>query len=91
MRNAIGEEGDMMEFETVDPKWITIKLKNGIVLQMKTEVTTVIFQGYMDQNGNPTNYPVFSIQSTTVIRNQHMPREFILKPSVGEKENRSYR
>ena len=91
MHNAIGEEGDMMEFETVDPKWITIKLKNGVVLQMKTEVTTVIFQGYMDQNGNPTNYPVFSIQSTTVIRNQHMPREFILKPAVHEKENRSYR
>ena len=91
MRNAIGEEGDFMEFETVDPKWITIRLKNGVVIQMKTEVTTVIFRGYMDLNGNPTNYPVFSIQSTTVIRNQHMPREFILKPSVREKENRSYR
>ena len=90
MRNSVGEEGDFMEFETVDPKWITIKLKNGVVIQMKTEVTTVIFQGYMDQNGNPTNYPVFSIQSTTVIRNQHMPKEFILKPSAHEKENRSY-
>ena len=88
---AIGEEGDMMEFETVDPKWITIKLKNGVVLQMKTEVTTVIFQGYMDQNGNPTNYPVFSIQSTTVIRNQHMPREFIQKSVQIVKDDRSYK
>ena len=55
---AIGEEGDFMEFETVDPKWVTIKLKNGVMLQMKSDVTTVILQGYMDQNGNPRNYPV---------------------------------
>lgn len=89
MRNSVGEEGDFMEFETVDPKWITIKLKNGVVIQMKSEVVAVIFQGYVD-NGKPTNFPIFSIQSTTIVRNQHMPKEFILKPSVHEKENRSY-
>ena len=33
----LGEEGEIMEFETVDPKWITIKLSNGIALQLKVE------------------------------------------------------
>ena len=88
--SRIGEEGDFMEFETVDPKWVTIKLKNGVVIQLKAEVTGVIFHGYMDPNGNPTNYPVFFIQTNTVIRNQHVPKEFIVKPSPVQKENRSY-
>lgn len=91
--NKIGEEGDFQEFETVDPKWITIKLKNGTVIQMKTEVTAVIFQGYVDpNNGQPTNYPIFSIQTQTVVRNQHIPRELILmKPASLTKDERSYR
>ena len=28
----VGEEGDFMEFETVDPKWITIRLSDFLEL-----------------------------------------------------------
>ena len=37
---AIGEEGDMMEFETVDPKWITIKLP--VILFTENTVFAVV-------------------------------------------------
>ena len=88
----VREEGDFMEFETVDPKWITIRLKNGVVLQLKTDVISVVFSGYHDGSGTPTSFPVFNVQTNTVLRTQRMPGHFVLKgtPTAGGKENRSY-
>ena len=89
IQNKIGEEGEIMEFETVDPKWINIKLSNGIVLQLKVEVTAVMFMGYKYPNGMSSNIPLFNVQSQTIVRPQHIPRELYL--STADKDNRSYR
>ena len=89
IQNKIGEEGEIMEFETVDPKWITIKLANGIVLQLKVEVTAVMYMGYKYPNGMVSNIPMFNVQSQTIVRPQHIPRELYL--STADKDNRSYR
>ena len=88
IQNKIGEEGEIMEFDTVDPKWITIKLANGIVLQLKVEVTAVMYMGYKYPNGMASNIPMFNVSSQTIVRPQHIPREFYRVNA--EKDNRSY-
>lgn len=81
------EEGDFVPFETQDPKWTTVKLQNGVVLQVRLEVTGVIFIGYQDPvTGQSTNFPIFSIQTQQIVRNQHLPRELIQKKIVQEKK-----
>lgn len=86
------EEGDFMPFETQDPKWITVKLRNGVVIQVRLEVTGVIFMGYQDPTtGHATNFPVYSIQTQQIVRNQHIPKELIQRKSVQQKkENTMY-
>ena len=71
IQNKIGEEGEIMEFETVDPKWITIKLANGIVLQLKVEVTAVMFMGYKYPNGMASNIPKWQRIPLPYLQSQH--------------------
>ena len=88
----MNDEGDFMPFETVDPKWITVKLRNGVTLQVKLEVTGVIFLGYQDPaTGQSTNFPIYSVQTQQIIRNQHIPKELILKNVERKKDNTMYK
>ena len=89
--NKIGEEGDLMEFETIDPKWATIKLANGVKLEIRVDVTSVSFAGYHDPQGNPINYPSFNITPHIIVRTQHVPKELYKKQNMEiKKDNRSY-
>ena len=89
--NKIGEEGDLMEFETIDPKWTTIKLANGVKLEIRVDVTSVSFAGYHDPQGNPKNYPSFNITPHIIVRTQHVPKELYKKQNMEiKKDNRSY-
>lgn len=85
-------EGDFMPFETVDPKWTTVKLQNGVVIQVKLEVTGVMFMGYQDPGtGQNTNFPIYSVQTQQIIRNQHIPRELMIKNVERKKDNSLYK
>lgn len=88
IENMNVKEGDAMAFTTEDPKWTTIKLENGVVLEVRLEITGVSFTGYHDPRGNPTNVPIYSVSQQTVIRVQHIPRELY---RYNQPDNRSYR
>ena len=91
MNNKINEEeGELIEFETVDPKWTTIKLANGVVLQIRLEITSVAFAGYHDPQGNPINYPSYNITPHIIVRTQHIPKELYVKQELIKRDNRSY-
>jgi len=90
MKDEMGQKGDLIAFETEDPKWTTIKLVNGVVLQVKLEVTGITFTGYNDNNS--ISIPTFNISSQIIVRTQHIPREFMKKTEDSQKnDNRSYR
>ncbi|MFP3220130.1 MAG: hypothetical protein RXR41_03165 [Candidatus Marsarchaeota archaeon] len=74
-----------MEFEfEEEPKWIRLKLKDGTILELKNEVTSVVKVGY-DAN---TGVPVYQVQSAGIMRVKYVPKELIRKPS--QKAGTSY-
>jgi len=67
---------ELMDFEA-DSCWITIKLKNGVELKMKPEVTAVL------DNGNDPNsgLPIYMIQTVNIVKISKLPnQEMIVKP-----------
>lgn len=68
--------GDIVGFETdEDPKWITVKLEDGSVIQIKMEIVAIM-KGGNDQN---TGLPIYMVQATNIIRMVKVPRDLIKK------------
>lgn len=74
-------EGEIVEFQTEEePKWVTVKLGDGSVIQIKMEVVSIM------RNGNDPNsgIPNYMIQATNIIRMVKVPKELIKR---GKKED----
>ncbi|WP_010917319.1 hypothetical protein [Thermoplasma volcanium] len=70
-------DGELIEFETEEePKWITVKLKDGSILQIKMEIVSILRNG----NDPNTGIPNYMIQATNIIRLVKVPKELIVKP-----------
>ena len=76
---AIPPGGELVEFDIdEEPKWVTVRLKDGSVIQIKMEIVAILRNGY-DQN---TGLPLYMVQATNIIRMSKVPKELIKK---GEK------
>lgn len=74
-------DGELVEFETEeDPKWVTVKLKDGSVIQIKMEVVSIMRAG----NDFNTGIPNYMIQATNIIRVLKVPKELMVKPKRPE-------
>ncbi len=70
--------GELVEFETEEePRWVTVKLKDGAVIQIKMEIVAIMRSGN-DQN---TGLPLYMVQATNIIRLMKVPKELMQKPS----------
>jgi|GEM_PF-1159180 len=54
---------ELIDFEA-DSCWITIKLKNGVELKMKPEVTAVLYKG----NDPNSGLPIYMVYSANVVK-----------------------
>ncbi len=80
------EQGELVEFETDDePKWVTVKLKDGSVIQIKMEIVAIM------RNGNDVNtgLPLYMVQATNIIRVLKVPKELISKKKEEESKGQS--
>ncbi|MCW6168435.1 MAG: hypothetical protein LVQ94_01570 [Thermoplasmatales archaeon] len=78
MPGMIPPGGELVEFELEEePKWITVKLKDGSVIQIKMEIVAILRNGN-DQN---TGLPLYMVQATNIIRMMKVPKELIKKGS----------
>lgn len=75
--------GDIVGFETEeDPKWITVKLEDGSVIQIKMEIVAIM-KGGNDQN---TGLPIYMVQATNIIRMVKVPKDLIKKGEAKQDE-----
>ncbi len=58
-----------------EPKWITVRLQDGSVIQIKMELVSVARAG----NDMNTGLPIYVVQATNIIRLQNVPKELISK------------
>lgn len=80
MPNNMPQNGELVEFDLEEePKWVTVKLKDGAVIQIKMEIVSIMRMG----NDMNTGLPIYMVQATNIIRPQKVPRELIQK-SHGE-------
>lgn len=76
MPGGIPPQGDIVGFETdEDPKWVTVKLEDGSVIQIKMEIVAIL-KGGNDPN---TGLPIYMVQATNIIRMLKVPKELIKK------------
>ena len=80
------DQGELVEFETDDePKWVTVKLKDGSVIQIKMEIVSIARAG----NDMNTGLPLYMVQATNIIRMQKVPKELIAKKKAVEDQRQS--
>lgn len=87
--NNFPQNGELVEFDIEEePKWITVRLKDGAVIQIKMEIVSIMRMG----NDINTGLPIYMVQATNIIRPQKVPKELINKPSMDQnKEQGLYR
>lgn len=74
-------QGELVEFETEEePKWITVRLKDGSVIQIKMEIVAIMRSG----NDLNTGLPLYMVQATNIIRLMKVPPELIQKGTKAE-------
>lgn len=78
MPGQMPPQGDIVGFETEEePRWITVKLEDGSVIQIKMEIVAIM-RGGNDQN---TGLPIYMVQATNIIRMMKVPKDLIKKGS----------
>lgn len=83
MPGGMPPQGDIVGFETDgEPRWITVKLEDGSVIQIKMEIVAIM-KGGNDPN---TGLPLYMVQATNIIRMVKVPKELIKKGKKGEEE-----
>jgi Trk K+ transport system NAD-binding subunit len=83
---AFPGEGELVEFETEDePKWMTVKLKDGSVIQIKMEIVAIMRNG----NDMNTGLPLYMVQATNIIRVLKVPKELISKRKAEDSKGQS--
>jgi hypothetical protein len=69
---------ELIDFDVEgDEHWITLKLKNGVIIKVKTEITAIIAMG----NDPNTGLPVYAVQAQNVIRMVKVPSELLTAKS----------
>lgn len=75
--------GEIVEFQTEEePKWITVKLGDGSVIQIKMEIVSVMRSG----NDPNTGIPNYMVQATNIIRMVKVPKELIKRGNKNEED-----
>lgn len=81
MPNNMPQNGELVEFDLEEePKWVTVKLKDGAVIQIKMEIVSIMKMG----NDMNTGLPIYMVQATNIIRPQKVPKELIQKGSLNQ-------
>ncbi len=78
------DENGVMGFKLEEePKWITVTLDDGTVMQIKMEIIAIA------RNGNDVNtgLPIYMIQATNIMRLLKVPKDLIKKPESSENKN----
>ena len=66
---------ELVDFEA-DTCWITIKLKNGVELKMKPEITAVVYNG----NDPNSGLPIYIVYNTNVVKISKLPNQETTNP-----------
>lgn len=71
-------DGEIVEFQTEEePKWVTVRLEDGSVIQIKMEIVSVMKNG----NDPNTGVPNYMVQATNIIRMVKIPKELMKRGS----------
>lgn len=90
MPGGFPENAEVIGFDVdEDPKWVTVRLQDGSVIQIKMEIVSIARAG----NDMNTGLPIYAVQATNIIRMQKVPKELISKrkPGGDEKQQSMYR
>ncbi|MCL5802730.1 MAG: hypothetical protein ACP5NK_03265 [Thermoplasmata archaeon] len=80
------ENGELVEFELEEePKWVTVKLADGSIIQIKMEIVSILRAGN-DQN---TGLPMYMVQATNIIRLKKVERSLISKRKQDENKGQT--
>ena len=75
-QGGMPDKGELVGFELEEePKWITVKLEDGSVIQIRMEIVAIM-KGGNDPN---TGLPLYMVQATNIIRMNKVPKELIRK------------
>ncbi|MDS0257419.1 hypothetical protein ApAK_07040 [Thermoplasmatales archaeon AK] len=84
-QGGLPSDGELVEFELEEePKWVTVRLKDGSVIQIKMEIVAIM-RGGNDPN---TGLPLYLVQATNIIRMNKVPKELIKKGSARSDDSR---
>ncbi len=84
MPNNNPQNGELVEFDLEEePRWVTVKLKDGAVIQIKMEIVSIMRMG----NDINTGLPIYMVQATNIIRPQKVPKELINKGSQDQSKD----
>lgn len=79
MPNNNPQNGELVGFDLEEePRWTTVKLEDGSVIQIKMEIVSIMKMG----NDMNTGLPIYMVQATNIIRPQKVPKELIKKGSA---------
>ncbi len=86
MPNNFPQNGELVEFDLEEePKWVTVKLKDGAVIQIKMEIVSIMRMG----NDMNTGLPIYMVQATNIIRPQKVPKDLISKAKQDTNKDQS--
>ncbi len=79
-------DGEVVDFELEEePKWITVNLGDGSVIQIKMEIVSIMRGGNDPNNG----LPLYMVQATNIIRVKKVPKELIQKKKADDSKGQS--
>ena len=86
MPGGMPENAEVIGFEIdEEPKWITVRLQDGSVIQIKMEIVSIARAG----NDMNTGLPLYMVQATNIIRMQKVPKELVAKKKAVEDQRQS--
>lgn len=76
MPGGFPENAEVIGFDVEEePKWVTVRLQDGSVIQIKMEIVSIARAG----NDMNTGLPIYVVQATNIIRLQNVPKELVAK------------
>jgi hypothetical protein len=76
MKGGLPGDAELIGFDIdEEPKWITVRLQDGSVIQIKMEIVSIARSG----NDLNSGLPIYMVQATNIIRLQKVPKELISK------------
>ncbi len=86
MQGGMPGDAELIGFEIdEEPKWLTVRLQDGSVIQIKMEIVSIARSG----NDMNSGLPIYMVQATNIIRLQKVPKELIAKKKSSEDQGKS--